>query len=622
MIIHRLSVGLSVVGVPLLLSILAASEAKCDDRQDRRSVDSIQLAQAPTEEEKKKRDQERQKGQEKGPPPAPKGQPQPPPKAAPPAQQPPSPPSKAEPQPPPKAAPPPPPKAPPPTPKIEPQPPKAAPPPSPPPKEPPPQPKAPSPPPPAQVPPPPPPGEKKVLPPDKGQPPDKKSLTPVQPPGAPPAAKALPPELPKEGGIPQGKKDIPKSVTPAQPSPAPDKGPTTLPKGASPGSPAATPPSGTPPAPPAASSAPPAPPAASGAPPNKDPAALPKGAPAATPSAGVPPASAPASTAQPTTTAAPQHLQPAPKAVAPAPHFDQVQKGRQERSEDGGRRTVIQEPGNRVIVRQDNRIIIQHDDGERFRRLRDARTERRPDGLVETYYVRPDGFRVVTEVDTNGRMVRRYRRGPDGREFSIIDNRRFLRNAGIAVGVGAIGVAIALNLPPPRVTIPRERYIVDYERASDEDLDEVFSAPPVDRLERAYSLEEVRYNYELRERMRRVDLDAINFEFGAFEVTPDQYPKLERLARSILRVLGRNPDEVFLVEGHTDAVGSDVDNLSLSDRRAEAVAQVLTETFGVPPENLVTQGYGKQHLKIDTPQPERANRRVAVRRITPLISER
>ena len=123
-------------------------------------------------------------------------------------------------------------------------------------------------------------------------------------------------------------------------------------------------------------------------------------------------------------------------------------------------------------------------------------------------------------------------------------------------------------------------------------------------------------------RMRRIDLDAITFASGAFEVAPEEFPKLERLARIILRVLERNPDEVFLVEGHTDAVGSDVDNLSLSDRRAEAVAQILTETFGVPPENLVTQGYGEQYLKINTPGAERANRRVAVRRITPLMSER
>ena len=75
----------------------------------------------------------------------------------------------------------------------------------------------------------------------------------------------------------------------------------------------------------------------------------------------------------------------------------------------------------------------------------------------------------------------------------------------------------------------------------------------------------------------------------------------------------------LMVEGYTDAVGSDEDNLSLSDRRAESVAVALTEQFNVPPENLVTQGYGKQFLKIETPAPEEANRRVAVRRITPLI---
>jgi hypothetical protein len=41
-----------------------------------------------------------------------------------------------------------------------------------------------------------------------------------------------------------------------------------------------------------------------------------------------------------------------------------------------------------------------------------------------------------------------------------------------------------------------------------------------------------------------------------------------------------------------DAVGSDIDNLSLSDRRAQSVASVLTQNFQVPPENLTTQGYG------------------------------
>ena len=61
-------------------------------------------------------------------------------------------------------------------------------------------------------------------------------------------------------------------------------------------------------------------------------------------------------------------------------------------------------------------------------------------------------------------------------------------------------------------------------------------------------------------------------------------------------------------------------NLALSDRRAEAVAEALTNAFGIPPENLSTQGYGEQYLKVNTSAPERQNRRVAIRRITPLVA--
>ena len=177
-----------------------------------------------------------------------------------------------------------------------------------------------------------------------------------------------------------------------------------------------------------------------------------------------------------------------------------------------------------------------------------------------------------------------------------------------------------IDLPPPLVRIPREEYIVDYEEASYEDVYDALIAPPVERLERSYSLEEVRQSYPLRQRMRRVDLDAINFDFASWEVAPDQYPKLERIAEAMKRIIDRNPDEIFMIEGHTDAVGSDIDNLSLSDRRAESVAIILSDTFRVPPENITTQGYGEQFLKVDTLGPSRANRRVAVRRITPLLS--
>lgn len=314
---------------------------------------------------------------------------------------------------------------------------------------------------------------------------------------------------------------------------------------------------------------------------------------------------------------------PGPATTLPGPkRFEDVRKDRRERVEDGGRRKVIQEPGNRTIVKENNRAVIRHDEAERFSRRPGAKSERRADGNVETFYVRPDGVRIVTVVDGNGRLLRRYRRDRDGRERNIIDNRRFYRNLGVGVGIGVIGGIIALNLPPPRITIPRDRYIVDYDRASDDDLYEALEAPPLERLDRSYSLEEIRDNYELRARVRRIDLDTINFEFGSWEVGTDQSFKLERIARAILRLLERNSEAVVMIEGHTDAVGSDEDNLSLSDRRASAVADILTEEFNVPAENLVTQGYGEQHLKVETQGPERLNRRVTILNISGLMEER
>ena len=295
--------------------------------------------------------------------------------------------------------------------------------------------------------------------------------------------------------------------------------------------------------------------------------------------------------------------------------LDDLKQLRRQRVEGG--RTLIEEPDKRVIVREQGRSFIQHDEGERFRRrFKDQRVERRQDGSTHTTYIRPDGVHVVSVVDSRGRLLHRYRKHRDGRTVVLIDNRRYHR-PGLVEGLilGAF-----LDLRPPVIRIPREKYIVNYEEASYDDVYEALSAPPVDELDRGYSLDEIRYNHYLRERMRRIDLDSITFEFGAWEVAPDQYFKLERIGKAINQLLERNPDEIIMIEGHTDAVGSDEDNLTLSDRRAESVAMILSDEFGVPPENLVTQGYGEQFLKIETEAPERANRRVGVRRITPLMS--
>ena len=67
-------------------------------------------------------------------------------------------------------------------------------------------------------------------------------------------------------------------------------------------------------------------------------------------------------------------------------------------------------------------------------------------------------------------------------------------------------------------------------------------------------------------------------------------------------------------------MGSEISNLGRSDLRASTVARILTDFYDIPPENLVTQGYGERYLKVRTEAAERLNRRVMIRRITPLIT--
>ena len=336
----------------------------------------------------------------------------------------------------------------------------------------------------------------------------------------------------------------------------------------------------------------------------------------------------PGTPAQPQTTQQPPGRQPGAPAPAPSAQPSQPQPGvatadprqqqqqfeamrqqRKERVESNGR-TVIEEPDHRVIIREKDRVFIRHDETQRFRLIsQDVRVERRGGEMI-TVVRRPGDVEIVTYVDDSGRLLRRVRRTRDGREFVLIDNR--LR--------GPERAEILVVLPPPRIVIPREDYIVEMQYAPRERIYAALSAPPIEGIERAYTLDEIRFSPGLRDRMRRVDLDTINFEFGSWQVAPDQTGMLANIAEGINAVIQRNPNEVFLIEGHTDAVGNDVDNLSLSDRRAESVAVILSQNFQVPPENLTTQGYGAQYLKVQTPGPSRENRRVTIRRITPLLT--
>jgi OmpA-OmpF porin, OOP family len=300
----------------------------------------------------------------------------------------------------------------------------------------------------------------------------------------------------------------------------------------------------------------------------------------------------------------------APGAAPQGPRRMDDFRGQRRETQEGGR-TVFTEPGRIIVQDPGGQSFIRHDEIERFRfGARDIQTQQ-VGADTRTIVIRPDGSQIITVNGRDGQLLRRIRRDRDGREIIIIDNSYRDPNA-----VGGFYV----DLPPPVIGIPMDRYIVDYDSASPELIYDTMEAPPVERIARRYSLDEIRYSPSVRQLMPSIDLDTINFETGSWEIPPDQAAKLQAIADGLNRAISRNPREVFLIEGHTDAVGSDVDNLSLSDRRAESAAELLTQQFQVPAENLTSQGYGKQYLKIPTDGPERRNRRVTVRRITPLLN--
>ena len=299
----------------------------------------------------------------------------------------------------------------------------------------------------------------------------------------------------------------------------------------------------------------------------------------------------------------------APGAAPQGPRRLEDFRGQRQETDQGGRK-VFTEPGRVIVVDPTGQSFIRHNEEDRFRfGARDIRTEQ-IGGETRTIVIRPDGSQIINIVGRDGQLVRRIRRDREGREIIIIDNSYRDPRA-----VGGFYV----DLPPPIIRIPFNRYIVEADLAAPELIYETLEAPPVDRIDRRYSLDEIRYSPTLRMLMPSIDLNTINFETGSWDIPPDQAARLQVIADGLNRAIARNPREVFLIEGHTDAVGNPVDNLSLSDRRAEAAAELLTQQFGVPAENLTSQGYGAQYLKEQTDGPSRINRRVTVRRITPLL---
>jgi outer membrane protein OmpA-like peptidoglycan-associated protein len=86
----------------------------------------------------------------------------------------------------------------------------------------------------------------------------------------------------------------------------------------------------------------------------------------------------------------------------------------------------------------------------------------------------------------------------------------------------------------------------------------------------------------------------ILFDDDAAVVRPDSYRTLGRIADTMTHpsMLGHK----FLIVGHTASGGRRDFNLTLSQRRADVIRDVLINTFKVSPKRLVTLGLGEEQL--------------------------
>lgn len=104
-----------------------------------------------------------------------------------------------------------------------------------------------------------------------------------------------------------------------------------------------------------------------------------------------------------------------------------------------------------------------------------------------------------------------------------------------------------------------------------------------------------------------VNMSDVLFDFGKYTLKPGTREKLARVAGIVLA----HPGLTLEVEGHTDNVGSDDFNQKLSEQRAQAVRDYLTQN-GVKGDNITARGFGKSKpvASNDNASGRQQNRRV------------
>jgi outer membrane protein OmpA-like peptidoglycan-associated protein len=189
----------------------------------------------------------------------------------------------------------------------------------------------------------------------------------------------------------------------------------------------------------------------------------------------------------------------------------------------------------------------------------------------------------------------------------------------LAVALGmptSFGFALAAEQPsaeqiikalkPPRITRGLTTAPPDTARAAE---DKRFIDTLRNRTTRSLTIDERSRIASIAKERPSIDLE-INFEFNSAVISPKALPQITALGEALT-----SPDlsgRIFVLAGHTDAVGDPAYNLSLSQLRSDAVKRFLMEKYGIEASHLLTVGHGKTQLKNPSNPYAGENRRVQV----------
>jgi len=103
---------------------------------------------------------------------------------------------------------------------------------------------------------------------------------------------------------------------------------------------------------------------------------------------------------------------------------------------------------------------------------------------------------------------------------------------------------------------------------------------------------------------------VVLFDFNKSKIKPEAHPMLDEA----VAILKKNPEINVAIDGHTDNIGPAAYNMTLSEKRANAVMKYLVDQ-GVKAERLTVKGFGltKPAVSNDTKAGRAKNRRVEFR---------